>query len=202
VNGWPVVSIEDWLMAWLRVGHQISSSAMILTIPISDVGGSCPEIDSPTFTCTREVLKVRHGAEDARHPRKGTGPLLWGDFTSIKRRFMDRLGVDLADVDMLVGGTPCQSFSVAGLRKSLADDRGNLALEFIRLANAIDNIRRARGRAPIFILWENVPGVLSTPDNALGCFLGGMVGSDAALVPPGKSGWTDSCVVALSHDVT
>ena len=56
-------------------------------------------------------------------------------------------------IDLLVGGTPCQSFSVAGWRKGMADERGNLALEFCRLA---DSIR------PRWIVWENVPGVLSS----------------------------------------
>lgn len=155
-----------------------------------------PLILSEIESFPREVLKVRHGAEDARMARNGNGPLLWGDFTSIKPRFLARLGVDLSDVDVLVGGTPCQSFSVSGLRKSLDDERGNLALQFVRLANAIDNLRRHRGKSPVTIVWENVPGILSVHDNAFGCFLGGMVGSDAALVPPGRSGWTDAGVVA------
>ena len=67
-----------------------------------------------------------------------------GDFTSIR---------DVPGVDLLVGGTPCQSFSLAGLRGGLADDRGNLALGFMRLA---DRLR------PRWLLWENVPGVLSS----------------------------------------
>ncbi|WP_413773385.1 DNA cytosine methyltransferase [Aurantimonas coralicida] len=57
-----------------------------------------------------------------------------------------------ADIDVLVGGTPCQSFSVAGLRKGLADPRGNLALTYLAIA---DRYR------PEWILWENVPGVYS-----------------------------------------
>jgi DNA (cytosine-5)-methyltransferase 1 len=56
-------------------------------------------------------------------------------------------------VDVLVGGTPCQSFSVAGLRGGLDDERGNLALEFCRLADRL---------APTWVVWENVPGVLSS----------------------------------------
>jgi DNA (cytosine-5)-methyltransferase 1 len=56
-------------------------------------------------------------------------------------------------IDVLVGGTPCQSFSVAGLRKGMEDSRGNLALEFCRIAN------KAK---PQWIVWENVPGVLSS----------------------------------------
>jgi len=77
-------------------------------------------------------------------------------------------------IDVLVGGTPCQAFSVAGQRASLDDERGNLTLRFVELAHAID---------PRYVVWENVPGVLSTKDNAFGCFLGGLVGSDAALAP-------------------
>ena len=58
-------------------------------------------------------------------------------------------------IDILCGGTPCQSFSVAGARAGMADERGNLALEFPRLARHVG----AR-----WIVWENVPGVLSSDD--------------------------------------
>lgn len=68
--------------------------------------------------------------------------------------------------DLLVGGTPCQSFSVAGLRKGLADPRGNLALVFLGL---VDRFR------PRWVVWENVPGVRSADGGgALGSFLGGL----------------------------
>jgi len=58
-----------------------------------------------------------------------------------------------ATIDLLVGGTPCQSFSVAGLRKGLTDPRGNLMLTFLSLAQR---------KKPRWIVWENVPGVLSS----------------------------------------
>jgi DNA (cytosine-5)-methyltransferase 1 len=71
-----------------------------------------------------------------------------------------------ATVDLLVGGTPCQAFSVAGLRKGLADPRGNLTLTFLAIAN------RYR---PEWILWENVPGVLSIDGGrTFGTFLRGL----------------------------
>lgn len=117
------------------------------------------------------------------------GVPLHGDFTVLRDQPW------IVDADLLVGGTPCQAFSVAGLRGSLADARGNLTLEFVRLANAIDDLRRAAGCAPAWIVWENVPGVLSVSDNAFGSFLGGLVGSDAAIEPPRGRGWTDAGVV-------
>ncbi len=113
---------------------------------------------------------------------------LHGDFTELKDQPW------IVDADLLCGGTPCQAFSVAGLRKSLSDDRGNLSLQFIHLADAIDNLRSAAGRQPAYIVWENVPGVLSTNDNAFGAFLGGLCGRDAAIPEP-EGGWTSSGVV-------
>jgi DNA (cytosine-5)-methyltransferase 1 len=83
-----------------------------------------------------------------------------GDFTTIGAD-------DYGPVDLLVGGTPCQSFSVAGLRGGLDDDRGNLALEYLRLADR---------KRPRWLVWENVPGVLSSNGGRdFGSILGGMV---------------------------
>jgi DNA (cytosine-5)-methyltransferase 1 len=115
---------------------------------------------------------------------------LHGDFTLLRSEQW------IIDADVLVGGTPCQAFSVAGLRNSLADERGNLTLEFVRLANAIDDLRRDAGRPPAYVLWENVPGVLSVSDNAFGSLLAGLVGHDAPIEPPRGRGWTGSGVVS------
>jgi len=87
--------------------------------------------------------------------------------------------------DILCGGTPCQAFSVAGLRNSLDDERGNLSLTFCELANDIDKSRFVNDEKPAIIFWENVPGVLNTHDNAFGCFLAGLAGESDALIPPG-----------------
>ena len=65
------------------------------------------------------------------------------------------------NIDVLVGGTPCQSFSVAGLRKGLADPRGNLALHFLALLDR---------KRPRWVVWENVPGVLSSWSDEAGSF--------------------------------
>jgi DNA (cytosine-5)-methyltransferase 1 len=83
----------------------------------------------------------------------------WGDMTRFKE-WPD------ANINVLVGGTPCQSFSVAGLRKGLDDPRGNLMLTYLAIAN------RYR---PEWVVWENVPGVLSSNSGRdFGAFLGGL----------------------------
>jgi DNA (cytosine-5)-methyltransferase 1 len=75
-----------------------------------------------------------------------------------------------SEVDLIVGGTPCQSFSVAGLRKGLDDERGNLALEFIRIL---------QDKRPRWFVWENVPGVLSSSNGAdFAAILSGWTGLD------------------------
>ena len=96
--------------------------------------------------------------------------------------------------DVLVGGTPCQDFSVAGMRAGLGSERGQLTIKFVELADAIDHVRTARGEAECVLTWENVPGVLSDKGNAFGCFLGALAGEDCELQPPGKK-WQDAgCV--------
>jgi DNA-cytosine methyltransferase len=106
-----------------------------------------------------------------------------------------RSKINFADVDLLVGGTPCQAFSVAGLRRSLADDRGNLSLIYVNLLDKIDEHRKQSGRPPAICVWENVPGVLSTKDNAFGCFLAALAGENVPLEPPGGR-WSDAgCVL-------
>jgi DNA (cytosine-5)-methyltransferase 1 len=96
--------------------------------------------------------------------------------------------------DVLVGGTPCQAFSVAGKRGSLEDERGALTLAYVELANEVDAKRRARGDAPCIIVWENVTGVLSTKDNAFGCFLAGLAGESEPLEPAGGK-WSNAGAV-------
>ncbi len=108
------------------------------------------------------------------------GPNL-GDVTAAD--FIERARA-ISPIDLLVAGTPCQAFSVAGLRKSLEDSRGNITLRLVELTHAIH---------PRFLLWENVPGVLSTNDNAFGCFLAGLVGADRAIAP--TAGWRSAGVV-------
>jgi DNA (cytosine-5)-methyltransferase 1 len=84
----------------------------------------------------------------------------FGDMTKYKEWKLDD------SIGLLVGGTPCQSFSVAGLRKGLDDPRGNLALTYVGI---LDKFR------PKWCVWENVPGVLSSGNGRdFGAFLGAL----------------------------
>ena len=113
-----------------------------------------------------------------------------GDMTKIANMLRD--GIAYAP-DILVGGTPCQAFSVAGMRKGLDDVRGQLTIKFVEIADEIDKQRGAGNEC--VILWENVPGVLSSKDNAFGAFLGLLSGEDCELVAPGGK-WTNAGYVS------
>jgi DNA (cytosine-5)-methyltransferase 1 len=114
-----------------------------------------------------------------------------GDMTKLPARI---LAGEVEAPDVLCGGTPCQAFSVAGLRNSLDDARGNLSLIFCEVANAIDTVRAIFNAPPAVIFWENVPGVLNTKDNAFGCFLAGLAGEDNPLVAPGGK-WPNAGII-------
>ncbi len=106
-----------------------------------------------------------------------------GDFTDID---VESLG----PVGLLVGETPCQSFSIAGKGLSLADARGNLTLAYAVLAHELVRLCGLR-----WAVWENVPGIFSKPDNPFGCFLGALVGHDRAIPKPRGRAWPDSGMV-------
>ncbi|MCJ8336170.1 MAG: DNA (cytosine-5-)-methyltransferase [Epibacterium sp.] len=137
--------IEAASVAWKPLGWQCAGVSEIEAFP-------------------RAALEQRQGAvavdfDDHRHTQGQNFTPLFGDFTKIEENHV-------GPIDLLVGGTPCQSFSIAGLRGGLDDERGNLALEFLRLA------QRTR---PRWLVWENVPGVLSSNGGRdFGSILGGL----------------------------
>jgi DNA (cytosine-5)-methyltransferase 1 len=105
--------------------------------------------------------EIEHFPSEVLKYRYPTVPNL-GDMTKLTENETFRA----SSIDLLVGGTPCQSFSVAGLRRGLADPRGNLMLTFLALADA---------KKPRWIVWENVPGVLSSNGGKdFGTFLGAL----------------------------
>jgi len=114
-----------------------------------------------------------------------------GDMTKIAERIKNN---EIHAPDILVGGTPCQAFSISGLRKGLKDERGQLTLSYVELANEIDRKRIEQNNLEAIIVWENVPGVFSSKDNAFGCFLAALAGEVEALQPPGKR-WSHAGIV-------
>lgn len=115
-----------------------------------------------------------------------------GDMTKIHEKITSG---DMLPPDILVGGTPCQSFSIAGYREGLNDSRGQLTLSFTELADVIDETRKNKKQPESIIVWENVPGVLSSRDNAFGQFIGRLAGEKEPLLPAGGK-WTNAGYVS------
>ncbi|RPF72619.1 DNA cytosine methyltransferase [Aurantiacibacter spongiae] len=137
----------------------VCSGIEAATVAWRPLGWKCAGV-SEIEPFPRAVLEQRLGAvsvDDEHHYSPGSNVLpLFGDFTKIEAQHV-------GPVDLLVGGTPCQSFSIAGKRLGLDDPRGNLTLEFLALARRIQ---------PRWIVWENVPGVLSHDEGrTMGTFL-------------------------------
>lgn len=137
----------------------------------------------------REALRQRLGYRLPEDHNQGE-PMLWGDMTQISPDLLKSRGIPLPD--LVVAGTPCQAFSVAGARKGLADARGSLTLKFVEIVHAIVD---ARLDGKLAVLWENVPGVLSDKGNAFGCFLGGLVGAMDAIEAPAGGTWPSEGMV-------
>jgi DNA (cytosine-5)-methyltransferase 1 len=124
------------------------------------------------------VLAHHYGSNMPDEPATANGVPNYGDMTEFERWPDDA-------IDILVGGTPCQDYSIAGLRAGMAGDRGSLTLTYIQIA--------ARYR-PTWIVWENVPGVLSSNKGRdFARFLGDLSGTKVE-VP--SEGWKTGGIVA------
>jgi DNA (cytosine-5)-methyltransferase 1 len=131
----------------------------------------------------RAVLQARFGYRLPEDHNQGDA-LLWGDMTEITPDLLRSRGIPLPD--LLIAGTPCQAFSIAGLRKGTEDARGNLTLKFVEICH---ELVAARPDGKLAVVWENVPGILSDKNNAFGCFLGGLVGAVDTPQPPADGRW-------------
>jgi DNA (cytosine-5)-methyltransferase 1 len=154
--------IEAVSVAWSPLGWKPAMFAEIdpfcAWLLRSRYGASRPiHMPSPHDAPTRKEAKQRAAAIRNIVALPADGAVInAGDFTKIGAK-------DVGTIDLLAGGTPCQSFSVAGKRAGLDDPRGNLTIEFARLAGRL---------RPVWVVWENVPGVLSIDDGrTFGAFL-------------------------------
>jgi DNA (cytosine-5)-methyltransferase 1 len=155
--------IEAVTVAWQPLGWRPAMFAEIDSfcawVLHARYGATRPvSMPSPHTAGTRKEARQRAAAirNVVALPVQG-GILNFGDFT--------RIGADdCGAIDLLAGGTPCQSFSIAGKRAGLDDPRGNLTIEFAQLAGRI---------RPLWLVWENVPGILSIDGGwTFGAFLG------------------------------
>jgi DNA (cytosine-5)-methyltransferase 1 len=147
---------------------------MTLTAATCFSGIGAPEVAIPGWDWKfhAEIEKFPSAVMTARHPESvNLGDVLAPDFIERAKA--------LGPIDVMAGGPPCQGFSVAGLRGGMSDPRGNLTLRWVQILHAIQ---------PRNAVTENVPGWLSMPDNAFGCFLAGLVGADDALHSPLEEG--------------
>lgn len=129
---------------------------------------ACSGIGAPEVAARQLGWRTAWCAEIATFPSKvlaerHPSSVNLGDLEALSR---GKTPIPAGRIDVLAAGTPCVSFSVAGLRKGLADPRGNLALAFLELVGRV---------RPAWVLWENVPGVLSSNRGRdFGAFLGGL----------------------------
>ncbi len=101
-----------------------------------------------------------------------------GDMKDIAPKLFEET---IAAPDLICGGTPCQTFSLAGWQNGLNDDRGNLTLKFVDIIEANDSIRAKYDKNPSVVFWENVAGVLSDKTNAFGCLVSSLAGLDEVI---------------------
>lgn len=149
----------------------------------SGIGGAELALPEARWLWSAEIEPFPNAVREAHFPEvPNLGDVLADDFLQRASAF--------GPLDLLVGGPPCQDFSVAGLRQGLDGDRGNLTLRWVQIIHAI---------RPRYAVTENVPGWLSVNGgHAFGAFLAGLVGHDTALLPPKEAGgrWTDAGMVA------
>lgn len=153
---------------------------------IHNFGSVCSGIEAASFTLNPMGIKTLWLSEIAEYPSRFLSekypdhPNL-GDMTNIPDKIANE---EIPAPDMLVGGTPCQAFSLAGWRNGVNDERGQLTLKYIDIINAIDSKRAENNEGRAVFFWENVEGALTDKTNAFGCFLAGLAGLEEPVVVP------------------
>ncbi len=147
----------------------------------SGIGAAELALPEAQWLWSAEVDQFANAVRAARLDDNCLGSVLADDFLQRASAY--------GGLDLLIGGPPCQDFSVAGLRQGLDGARGNLTLRWVQIIHAL---------RPVWTVTENVPGWLSVNGGrAFGAFIAGLVGYDTAILPPKGAGgrWTDAGMV-------
>lgn len=142
------------------------------------VGSVCSGIEAASVAWNDDNWEFKWFSEIEEFPSKilsKTYPHIdnLGDMTKIPKLLRNG---SIATPDLICAGTPCQAFSLAGIKKGLEDDRGNLTLKFVELVDSNDKARESKGLQKSIVFWENVEGVLSDKTNAFGCLISSLAG--------------------------
>lgn len=161
---------------------------------IKTVGSVCSGIEAASvaweplglnFEWFSEIEEFPSKILEERYPDK----VNLGDMNDIPDKLIDK---SISSPDLICGGTPCQAFSLAGLKKGLSDDRGNLTLKFVDIIESNDEIREDNNLDKTIIFWENVEGVLTDKTNAFGCLVSSLAGLDE-IIPRKK--WPNAGII-------
>jgi len=150
---------------------------------IKTVGSVCSGIEAASVAWSGLDLEFSWFSEIAEFPSRllkekySEVPNL-GDMISIPRKILNN---EVESPDLICGGTPCQAFSVAGWKKGLEDERGNLTLSFVDIVEANDFVRLKKKLPRSIVFWENVDGVLKDKTNAFGSFISSLAGFDQTI---------------------
>lgn len=147
---------------------------------IKTVGSICSGIEAASVAWKPLGLNFEWFSEIAPFPSKVLREKFpeiknMGDMNNIPQALVEE---SICAPDLICGGTPCQAFSLAGGKKGLNDERGNLTLKFVDIIEANDKVRERKNQDPCTVFWENVEGVLTDKTNAFGCLISSLAGLD------------------------
>lgn len=147
------------------------------------VGSVCSGIEAASVAWQESSFDFKWFSEIAEFPSKvlkAKYPQIpnLGDMCEIPNKLKNGL---IDTPDLICGGTPCQAFSLAGWKKGLDDQRGNLTLKFVDIVDENDRVRSLKGKPQSLVFWENVEGVLRDKTNAFGCFVASLAGFETEI---------------------
>jgi DNA (cytosine-5)-methyltransferase 1 len=140
---------------------------------IKTIGSICSGIEAASVAWKSFDLDFKWFSEIAEFPSKVLktrypSVVNLGDMNKLSSAIVSRR---ISSPDLICGGTPCQTFSTAGLKNGLNDSRGCLTLKFVEIVECNDRVRLEKGLSRSVVFWENVEGVLTDSTNSFGHFI-------------------------------